>query len=237
MNPSGIVFLPGLLCDEALWAHQVEALRDLAPCIVADLTRDDSICAMAERVAAEAPSRFVAVALSMGGYVAFELIRRFPGRVAALALLDTSAAPDSPGRAAQRRAGIESLAHGRFQGVTGRLLPQLVHGRHVGGAVGDLVREMALRVGKDAYIRQQRAILGRCDSRPILSSIRVPTLVGVGQQDVLTPPGDSLSIHAAVPNARMHVFAECGHLPAIESPDETTRVLRDWLVKSGMFPV
>lgn len=153
MNHMGIVFLPGLLCDEALWTHQAEALRDLAPCMVADLTRDESISAMAERVAAQAPPRFVVVALSMGGYVAFELIRRFSERVVALALLDTSSSPDSPGRAEQRRAAIESLAHGRFQGVTGRLLPQLVHARHIGGPIGDLVRDMALRVGKEAYIR------------------------------------------------------------------------------------
>lgn len=230
---SAIVFLPGLLCDEALWIHQVAELRDLAPCIVIDLTKDDSISAMAERVAREAPSRFVVVASSMGGYVAFELIRRFPERLSALALLDTSAAPDSPDRAAQRRAGIEALAHGRFQGVTGRLLPKLLHARHVNGAVGNLVRAMALRVGKDAYIRQQRAILGRIDSRPFLNVIKVPTLVAVGQQDAVTPHDDSFAIHAAIPHSQMHVFANCGHLPPIESPHETTILLKNWITKSS----
>src|SRR5690606_10012607 len=98
------------------------------------------------RVLDAAPTRFVLVALSMGGYIAFEILRQQPERVTRLALFDTSASPDTPERTAQRLAGIESLRHGRFFGVTARMLPQLVHERHVGGPVGEEVRAMAKRV-------------------------------------------------------------------------------------------
>ncbi|MFK3781606.1 alpha/beta fold hydrolase [Agrobacterium sp. NPDC089420] len=232
MTVPTIVFLPGLLCDGQLWEKQVNALGDVAPAIVADLTLDDTIAGMAQRVTAHAGGRFVIIALSMGGYVAFELLRQFPDRIAGAALLDTSAAPDTPAKAAARLAGIKSLALGRFTGVTSRLLPQLVHHRHLGGPVAQGVQDMALRVGGEAYVRQQRAILGRVDSRPHLSAITVPTLIGVGAEDILTPLPESELLHAYIPGSRLHVFEECGHLPPLEKPEETTRLLRDWLTAS-----
>ena len=227
-----VLFLPGLLCDAALWAHQVEHLRDLVTPVVADLTRDDSIAAMARRAADAAPGPFTVVALSMGGYVAFELLRTVADRIAGVALLDTSASPDTPEKAAERRAGIASLAAGRFAGVTARLLPQLVHPVHIDGPVGAQVRAMAQRVGGEAYVRQQQAILGRPDSRPLLPRIGAPTLVVVGAQDVLTPPSEARLMHEGIPGATLHIVPDCGHLPPLEKPDETTALLRDWLAQA-----
>ena len=224
-----VLFLPGLLCDAELWAHQVEHLRDLITPVVADLTRDDTIAAMAARAAAALPGRFAVVGLSMGGYVAFEMLRTLADRIAGVALLDTTAAPDTPEKAAERRAGIESLRTGRFAGVTARLLPKLVHPDHVDGPVGARVRAMAERVGGDAYVRQQHAILGRVDSRPLLPRISVPALVVVGAQDVLTPPAEARLMHEGIAGSSLHVVEDCGHLPPLEKPAETTALLRDWL--------
>ncbi len=142
---------------------------------------------------AQARARRRARAIRVGGafdgrYVAFEILRQQPERVTRLALVDTSAALDSPQRVTQRMAGIQSLKHGRFFGVTARMLPQLVHPKHVHGPIGEEVQAMAKRVGGDAFLRQQNAILNRPDSRPLLSSIKVPTLVAVGDSDILTPP-------------------------------------------------
>lgn len=224
-----VLFLPGLLCDAELWAHQVEHLNDLVTPVVADLTRDDSIAAMAQRAAGGVQGRFVVVSLSMGGYVAFELLRTVAERIAGVALVDTTAAPDTPEKAAERRAGIASLAAGRFAGVTARLLPQLVHPDHIDGPVGAQVRAMAQRVGGEAYVRQQNAILGRPDSRPLLPRIDMPALVVVGAQDVLTPPAEARVMHEGIAGSTLHVIPDCGHLPPLERPDTTTALLRDWL--------
>lgn len=224
-----LVFLPGLLCDERLWRNQANALSDVAEPFIADLTQDDNIAAMARRALDAAPDRFALAALSMGGYVAFEILRQAPERVTRLALFDTSAAPDDAARVAQRKAGIESLKIGRFVGVTTRLLPQLIHASHISSPVGKELKAMAARVGGDAFLRQQKAILGRPDSRSLLRRITVPTLVAVGDSDVLTPMSDALEIHRGIAASRFHIFKDCGHLPALEQPAETTAVLRDWL--------
>lgn len=224
-----IVFLPGLLCDETLWRTQALDLADIATPFIADLTRDDSVAAMAQRTLAAAPERFALAALSMGGYVAFEILRQAPGRVTRLALFDTSAAPDDEERIARRKAGIASLKVGKFAGVTRRLLPRLVHASHVDGPVGAAVRAMAERVGAEAYMRQIKAIMNRPDSRPLLPSIAIPTLVAVGDDDQLTPPADAETIHRGIAGSLFHVFEACGHLPALEQPDGTGGLLRDWL--------
>jgi pimeloyl-ACP methyl ester carboxylesterase len=225
-----LVLLPGLLCDERLWRDQARDLGDIADSTIPDLTLDDTVSAMAKRVLDAAPERFALAALSMGGYVAFEILRQQPERVTRVALLDTSAAPDSPERTTQRLAGIESLRHGRFFGVTARMLPQLVHARHVHSPVGEEVRAMAKRVGGDAFLRQQNAILNRPDSRPLLGSIFVPTLIAVGDADMLTPPSDAQEMHSYIAGSTLHTFAACGHLPPMEVPEETSAVLRRWLL-------
>lgn len=225
-----LLLLPGLLCDARLWRDVVDGVSDLAAPQVADLTRDDSLGAMAERALADAPPRFALAGLSMGGYVAFEILRRQPQRVTRLALLDTSAAPDPPERAAQRRAGLALLARGRFAGVTRQMLPRLVHPRHVDGPVGEAVRAMAERVGAEAYRRQQAAILARPDSRPLLASIAVPTRVVVGADDGMTPPAESHALQRGIAGATLATIPDCGHLPPMEAPEATCRSLREWLL-------
>jgi pimeloyl-ACP methyl ester carboxylesterase len=226
-----LILLPGLLCDQRLWRDQARDLGDIAEPSVPDLTLDDSLSAMAKRVLDAAPERFALAALSMGGYVAFEILRQQPERVTRLALVDTSAALDSPQRVTQRLAGIQSLKHGRFFGVTTRMLPQLVHTKHVHGPIGAEVQAMAKRVGGDAFLRQQNAILNRPDSRPLLTSINVPTLVAVGDSDILTPPADAEEMHRQIAGSTYYVFAACGHLPPMELPEETSQLLRRWLLE------
>ena len=229
-TPKHLVLLPGLLCDSALWQHQIDDLKDFCDITVMDLTRDDSIPALAERVLDEAPSSFALAGLSMGGYVAFEILRQAPERVSRLALLDTTAAPDSPERALQRRRSLAILSRGRFLGVTQQLLPTLVHPRHVHGPVGQAVQAMAQRVGPEAYRRQQTAILHRPDSRPLLPTLTQPTLVLGGADDALTPPAVLQALAAPIPQAQWHTLPDCGHLPTLEQPEATTALMRRWLM-------
>lgn len=225
-----LLLLPGLLCDAGLWAPQADALADVAEVQVADLTQDDRVEAMAARVLAQAPARFALAGLSMGGYVAFEILRQAPERVSRLALLDTTAAPDSPERALQRRRSLAILKRGRFLGVTQQLLPTLVHPRHVHGPVGQAVQAMAQRVGPEAYRRQQTAILHRPDSRPLLPTLTQPTLVLGGADDSLTPPAVLQALAGPIPQAQLHTLPDCGHLPTLEQPEATTALMRRWLL-------
>lgn len=229
--PDTLVLLPGLLNDAALWNHQLGNLADLADRIlVPDITRHDDMRDIAAAVLAETPDRFALAGLSMGGYVALEIMRRAPERVERLALLDTSARADSDEQR-RRRTGLIQLADmGRFKGVTPRLLPMLVHPDRLGDAgVTGPIFEMAARVGRDGFIRQQKAILSRDDSRDLLPAIGCPALIVCGRQDQLTPVELSQEMAAAIPGATLQIVEDCGHLPALEHPALTTALLRRWL--------
>lgn len=225
-----LLFLPGLLCDGALWAHQVTYLDDIAQPRVMDLTRHDSLRLLARTVLEEAPPRFALVGLSMGGYVAQEIVRQDPSRIMALALFNTSARPDTPDTAARRHALITLAKSGKFRGVTPRLLPNLVHPDHLHNAtITETVLKMAERTGRDAFIRQQTAILNRPDSRPDLPAFHAPTLVVTGRQDALTPLDHAQEMAALLPSATLTVVEDCGHLSPLEQPQAVTALLRLWL--------
>jgi pimeloyl-ACP methyl ester carboxylesterase len=225
-----LVLLPGLLCDRALWEPQLSGLADIAEGRVADLTRDESLPAMAARVLAEAPERFALAGLSMGGYLAQEIMRQAPERVMRLALLDTSARADTPERLAIRRGLIELAHKGEFKGITPRMLPQWLHPDHLSDTVlTHTVREMTQRVGRDAYLRQMRAIMGRPDGREDLRRIGVPTLVLCGREDGSTPLALHEEIAALVPGASLAVVERCGHLSTLEQPAVVNAALRAWL--------
>jgi pimeloyl-ACP methyl ester carboxylesterase len=226
-----VVLLPGLICDAALWARQVAALAAIAEPLIADLTRDESLPAMARRVLAEAPSRFALAGLSMGGYLAQEVMRQAPERVTRLALLDTSARADTLERTALRRGLIELARKGEFKGITPRLLPQWIHpDRLHDQALTREIMAMTQRVGRDAYLRQMQAIMGRPDGRADLPRIAVPTLVLCGREDQSTPLALHEEIAALIPGATLVVVERCGHLSTMERPDEVSAALRRWLV-------
>jgi pimeloyl-ACP methyl ester carboxylesterase len=224
-----LLFLPGLLCDARLWRDQVAALGAVRV-VVADLTHDDTVAAMAGRALSLVPEGPLAVCgLSMGGYVAMEILRQAPHRLARLALFDTSARPDTPEQTRRRRALLALSESGMFRGVTPRLLPQLLAPANLAGPLGTEVMAMAERVGRPAFHRQQHAIMHRPDSRPDLPRVAAPTLVGVGEHDALTPPHLAEEIATLIPGARLAVVPRAGHLPSMEEPEAVNALLRAWL--------
>jgi pimeloyl-ACP methyl ester carboxylesterase len=228
--PLPIVLVPGLLTSPRLFGEQLPALWRHGPVTIADNTRDDTIAAMASHILADAPPRFALAGLSMGGYIGFEIVRQAPGRVDRLALLDTSARPDTPEVTRRRQAQIALARGGRFAEVADQQFPLLVHpSRHGDPSARALVRLMADETGPDAFIRQQQAIMGRVDSRPGLGAIDRPTLVLVGDGDQLTPPELSAEIAGSIPGARLVVVAGAGHLSTVDQPDQVTRALVAWL--------
>ncbi len=225
-----LVLLPGLLCDAALWRHQTDTLADIAEITVADLTGDDRFDDMARAVLKAAPETFALAGLSMGGYVAHEIMRQAPGRVTRLALLDTSARADTPGQSERRRAFIEQTRHGDFKGVTSRLLPMLIHpDRLADGDLTGTITAMAEGVGREAFRRQQNAIMNRPDGRRDLSAIPCPTLVLGGRQDALTPLAGHQEMAEGIPDSTLVVIEDCGHLAPLERPRAVSAVMRYWL--------
>jgi len=225
-----LVLVPGLLCDAELWAHQRQHLADIAGMTVADTLQDDSITDMARRLLENAPPRFALAGLSMGGYIALEAVRQAPERIARLALVDTSARLDRPELAARRRGLIELAQKGKFRGVTPRLLPMLIHpGRLQDTALVETITRMAENTGRDAFIRQQTAILNRPDARTRLAAIRAETIVICGRQDAITPQEVAEEMAAGIPGAHLHILGDCGHLAPLERPELVTSLFRTWL--------
>jgi pimeloyl-ACP methyl ester carboxylesterase len=225
-----VVLVPGLACSARLYSDQIPALWPFGPVTVADHTRDESIAAIARSILAAAPPRFALGGLSMGGYIAFEIMRQAPERVAKLALLDTAATPETLQQTATRQARIERAKSGRFAEAIGLMFPTLVHrDRHGDEDLKRIVDLMGEETGADAFVRQQHAIMIRADSRPSLAAISCPTLVVVGDADELTPPAAAQAVAAAISAARLVVIPQCGHLSTLERPEALNAALVEWM--------
>ena len=225
-----LVLVPGLLCSARVYAPQVSALWPFGQVTVADHRHDGTMAAIAARILAAAPPLFALAGHSMGGYIAFAMLREAPERIAKLALLDTSARPDTDEQSAAREKSIATAQAGKLDDVVETLTPRFLHrNRHNDEALKRVVREMAEDTGAEAFVRQQKAILSRPDSRPLLATVRCPTLVLVGEGDELTPPALSKEICVGISGARLVVVPDCGHLSTIEKPDAVNAALAEWL--------
>lgn len=225
-----LILVPGLTCTARLYASQVVALWRYGPVTVADHRRDSDIKAIAARILKDAPPRFALAGLSFGGYIAFELMRQASARIVKLALLDTSARPDTPEQTAGRKTQIAMAQTGRYGEIADLAIPRYLHrDRQSDPAMTGIVRQMIDETGAEAFVRQLQAIMSRPDSRPLLTSIRCPTLVLVGDGDLATPPELNKEIADGIPGARFVVVPECGHLSTIERPEAVNTALAAWL--------
>lgn len=224
------MLVPGLLCSPLLYANQIPALWQFGPVTVADHRRDETMDAIAKRILAAAPPRFALAGLSMGGYISYAILRAAPERVARLALLDTGSRADLPEQSERRKAQIELARNGRLADIAETLWQVFVHKDRQGDAsLKKIVLHMAQHTGADAFIRQQMAIMSRPDSRPDLPKIKCPTLVLVGEGDQLTPPTLSEEIASGIPNSRLVVVRDSGHLSTLERPDAVNTALVEWM--------
>jgi pimeloyl-ACP methyl ester carboxylesterase len=224
------VLIPGLTCTARLYAEQIPALWPFGPVTIADHRRDDSMVAIAQRILAAAPPRFALAGLSMGGYLAFEIMRQAPERVAKLALLDTGARADTAEQTERRHVLMSKAKGDSLAEIADLAYPLYVHrDRHNDAALKCIVMKMVEETGLDAYLRQQQAIIGRPDSRPGLSAISCKTLVLVGEGDEATPPELAREIAGAIPGARLVLIPGSGHLSTLEKPDAVNKALAEWM--------
>jgi pimeloyl-ACP methyl ester carboxylesterase len=219
-----------MLCTPEIFASQITALWPYGPVTVASTMEGDTIAEMAAAILATAPPRFALAGISMGGFIALEMMQQAPERVLKLALIDTEARPDLPEQTAQRRALLAQVNPANFEALLALALPAIVHPAHQNDAgLRDANVRMGLAVGIERWARQVEAVTSRIDYRPSLAAISVPTLVLVGDSDTFTPPDRAEEMAAAIPGARLVVVPECGHASTIEQPDAVNRALIEWI--------
>ena len=226
-----LVFACAHLTDERLFAHQVDALRTTHDCSVFAFREHPTLGAMAEELLAQAPPRFTLIGLSLGGYLAFELIRRQLERLERLVLLDTRASADTE---ALRQGRLDDIAKVQAGGIDA-LIPELpARWTHPDNRarVSELMARMARSIGATGQFNQQQAMLARPDSFADLRRVRVPTLIACGREDMGTPLAGHERMRDCVPGSRLEVFEQCGHLSTIEQPEIVTSLLTGWLAQT-----
>jgi pimeloyl-ACP methyl ester carboxylesterase len=220
---------PGLNCDARVYAAASTVLWQHGPVTIANHHEVEVIAELAAGILAVAPPSFALAGFSMGGYLAFEILRQAPQRVTKLALLDTTARPDTAKATETRRRRIEHAEAGKFGLVIEQSYPASVHPDNVGEShLYSIHRAMAGANGPEAYVRHQHAIIGRPDSRSLLASITVPTLVLVGEGDQITPPDAAREMHAGIAGSTLAVIPRAGHLALLEQSDLVNRALAEW---------
>ncbi len=233
--PNTLILLPGLVCDSAVWAAQVQALSPRWRCHVPDYGLRDSLIDMARHVLDTAPAQTFALAgHSMGGRVALEVLRLAPKRVHHLALLDTGTHPLQPGDAgAKERAGrmglLQTAERKGMRAMAEQWAKPMVHPSRHGTPVFEAVLDMLARSSAEQYAAQINALLNRPDAAPLLPGIRCPTLVLTGREDLWSPPEQHAQMAQAIAGAQLCIVEQCGHMSMLEQPEAVTAALERWL--------
>ena len=232
-----LVLIPGLAGDATMWRAQQPALpAALRPVVATAHTHPSAqrIEDMAALLLQEHAGPLLLCGASMGGMIAMEAARQAPARVAGLALLGTTARPETPEMRALREAAVELFAQGRVREV---IEPNVAFAFHPANAARPaLVQaylDFVLGAGPEQLVRQNQAVIHRPDARPHLPRVACPTLVVCGEADQLTPPECSEEIAALVPGARHAVLPTCGHMLTMEQPDAVNQLLREWIAQGG----
>lgn len=225
MSLPQLILIPGLLNDADLWRDQITPLSAVSRPQIADITQTTSLRSMAEAVLALAEDRFALAGFSLGGIVALEILRLVPERVSHLALLDTTMLPDTSNRLAEReKLVVLAQSEGRFHGFGEALLDTYFAAvNRNNAAMTDRVRGMTQRLGSEVFVRQ--SLVPRPDNRGLLPTVTCPTLVLCGEADKLTPPSIHRDMAIALPNSRLELVPDAGHMTPIEQPDRVTAAL------------
>jgi pimeloyl-ACP methyl ester carboxylesterase len=225
-----LYLLSGLLCDDSVWGYQTAALCNDYDIRIPDLRGFDDITDMATSILSEGLDRFSLAGHSMGARVALEIVRLAPERVERLALLDTGVHPQGAGEAEKRQVLVDLADREGMSALADRWLPPMVYAEGARTAtLMPTLKAMVERMTPAVHARQVKALLSRPDAANGLSAIRCPVLIGVGEKDAWSPPAQHQAMAARIPQSRLVIFPESGHMAPIEAPEAVTAALKAWL--------
>ena len=228
MSPTPVL-LPGNMCDARLWSR-MPADAGLEDSFHADLSRDDSISAMADRILAETSGSLLPIGFSMGAIVAVEMAVQAPKRIIGMVLAGYNATADLPERAAHRPGQQAEVRAGGLERVlVEELKPNYLAACNRGdAALLDLLRDMGMALGPDVFIRQSEALRLRKDRRPALQKLTMPICFACGLEDALCPPDWHRQWATMVPGSRLVMVAGAGHLLPLEQPASFAECIALW---------
>lgn len=227
MDPPKIslMLIPGLLSNETAWKHQIQNLQDIASVRVISTTRESTPDHMVSALLSQAPAKFALAGHSMGGWLALEIMRRAPERVVKLCLLNTTARSDSTAKQARRKNMIEEVQKGKFLTIADQIADSFIYNK----AIKPKVLKMFLEVGEAAFICQETGMVLRESCLPLLSSIRIPTWVLYAEKDQNFSLIDHEELASNIPEAKLQIIPDSGHMSPMEAPETVTALLRQWL--------
>ena len=231
-----LLLLPGLMNDARVWDPICQASPSGRPTVVSPTHTADSVAAMAAAALNAIPQgRFAVAGFSLGGYVAIEVCRQAPHRIAGIALLDTGARADSDDAKQNRQRMVAALGSGSasLAQVAGAFASRVVHAAHAQDPeLLALLGDMARNVGSDGFVRQQTAAMSRPDGRDVLRTLHCPALVLCGREDQITPPALSEEMAGLLPgDVELVIVPECGHMSTLEQPGIVVEAFKRWVAR------
>ena len=230
MAAEPILFVPPILCDARVFGPQIGALSTAHAIMFAPPTQGERMEEIASQILSWAPSKFALVGMSMGGAVALEILRRASERVTRVALISTTPLAETPQMATAREPHIVAARSGRFHDVIDKEMPlDWLADWPNRLEVGNLVRDMALYQGPEAYVRQARAMQRRKDQQSTLRKVSQPTLILCGDEDSHLPIRRHEFLAEMMPQSKLEIVVGAGHLPSLEQPEIVIDQLRAWM--------
>ena len=226
-----LVMIPGMMCDERIFAPQIEELGSKVSVYIADISRHDTISDLAADVLSHAPPKFCLAGHSMGGIVAMEICAQAPKRIEKLALIDTNPLAELEEVKLKREPQISDALSGKLVNVIrDEMKPNYLASSENQDIILNICMEMALSLGPKVFINQSRALQTRADQQSNIQSINIPVLIMCGSEDKLCTVERHEMMHNMISNSELKIINNAGHIPTLEQPSETTEVLKEWLM-------
>ena len=226
-----LVMIPGMMCDERIFAPQIEELASKRSVHIADISKHDNISDLAADVLSHAPPKFCLIGHSMGGIVAMEICAQDPKRIEKLVLIDTNPLAELEEVKLKREPQISDALTGKLINVIrDEMKPNYLASSENQDIILNICLEMALSLGPKVFINQSRALQTRADQQSNIQSINIPVLIMCGSEDKLCTVERHEMMHNMISNSELKIINNAGHMPTLEQPSETTEVLKEWLM-------